>query len=118
MYHSAWADHRLATVSQIICKPVYKCDQICNNRLYCHNNRNLFYCLILYTQALSRHGKNIAIDGRVCFTDGFSHPVKLPRFTTESVEPLRCINKTAWGAKLLPAICLGLALRAWPGIHM
>ena len=38
----------------------------------------------------------------------FLDPVNPPRFITEPMGSLRCINKTAWGAKFLPTVCLSL----------
>ena len=51
---------------------------------------------------------------RSALQTAFPDPVKPPRFTTEPVGPLRCINKTAWGAKLLATACLVLA--EWPDL--
>ena len=65
------------------------------------------YCS--HTQALFRHGKSIRSYRwlGLLLQMAFPNPVKPPMFITEPVGPLRCINNTALGAKLLPALRLG-----------
>ena len=64
--------------------------------------KKLEICFInSHTQALSRHSNNTAMDNQVCFIWRlFDNPVK-PQNNTDTVRPLRGINKMAWGAKLL-----------------
>ena len=59
--------------------------------------------------ALSTHGKNTRSYRwpSLLLQTAFADLVKPPRFTAEPVGPLRCINRTAWGAKLLPTVHLG-----------
>ena len=55
-----------------------------------------------HTHALSRNTKHLRLDGQVCFFRRlFSDTVKLRGCISWSVWPLRGINKTAWGAKLI-----------------
>ena len=69
--------------------------------MYAHKNWNSFY-YISHTQALSRHGNNTA-DNKVCFFWWlFNNPVKPWNNKTDSVGPLRGINKMhEMGCKLL-----------------
>ena len=55
-----------------------------------------------YTHALSRVTKHLRLDGQVCFFRWlFSDAVKPRGCISWPVWPLRDINKTAWGAKLI-----------------
>ena len=69
-----------------------------------------------HTHALSRSTKHLRLDGQVCFFRRlFSDAVKPRGCISWLVWPLRGINKTAWGAKLIltaglayPVGCAGL----------
>ena len=55
-----------------------------------------------HTHALSRDTKHLSLDGQVCFCRRlFSDDAKLRGCISWPVRPLRGINKTAWGAKLI-----------------
>ena len=55
-----------------------------------------------HTHALSRDTKHLRLDGQVCvYRQLFSDVVKPRGCTSRLVWPLRGINKTAWGAKLI-----------------
>ena len=61
-----------------------------------------------HTHALSRNTKHLRLDGQVCFfRQLFSDAVKPRGCISWPVWPLRGINKTAWGAKLI--LTAGLA---------
>ena len=61
-----------------------------------------------HTHALSRNTKHLRLDGQVCFFRRlFSDAVKPRGCISWPVWPLRGINKTAWGAKLI--LTAGLA---------
>ena len=61
-----------------------------------------------HTHALSRNNKHLRLDGQVCFFRWlFSDAVKPRGCISWPVWPLRGINKTAWGAKLI--LTAGLA---------
>ena len=61
------------------------------------------YIEATYTQALSRHTKNMAVDGQVCFyRQLFVDLVKPQGCTTRPLVPLRGTNKTVGRATLLP----------------
>ena len=61
-----------------------------------------------HTHALSRNTKHLRLDGQVCFFRWlFSDTVKPRGYILWPVWPLRGINKTAWGAKLI--LTAGLA---------
>ena len=50
---------------------IHKCDWICENRPYWHNNWNPFYGLTLKLHSiLSRHTKHMGIDSQICFHRG------------------------------------------------
>ena len=53
-----------------------------------------------HTHALSKNTKHLRLDGQVC-SGGFSNAVKPQACISWPVWPLRGINKTAWGAKLI-----------------
>ena len=56
----------------------------------------------MYTHALSRDTKHLSLDGQVCFCRRlFSDDAKPRGCISWPVRPLRGINKTAWGAKLI-----------------
>ena len=69
-----------------------------------------------HTHALFRDTKHFRLDGRVCFYRRlFSNTVKPQGCLSWPLWPLRGINKTAWGAKLIlmaglayPVSCAGL----------
>ena len=69
-----------------------------------------------HTHALFRDTKHLRLDGRVCFyRQLFSDAVKPRGCLSWSLWPLRGIDKTAWGAKLIltaglayPVSCAGL----------
>ena len=55
-----------------------------------------------HTHALSRDTKHLSLDGQVCFCRRlFSDDAKPRGCISWPVRPLRGINKTAWGAKLI-----------------
>ena len=55
-----------------------------------------------HTHALSRDTKHLSLDGQVCFCRRlFSNDAKPRGCISWPVRPLRGINKTAWGAKLI-----------------
>ena len=55
-----------------------------------------------HIHALSRDTKHLRLDSQVCFFRWlFSDPLKPRGCISWTVWPLRCINKTAWGAKLI-----------------
>ena len=55
-----------------------------------------------HTHALSRDTKHLSLDGRVCFCRRlFSNTPKPRGCISWPMWPLRGINKTAWGAKLI-----------------
>ena len=55
-----------------------------------------------HTHALSRDTKHLSLDGQVCFCRRlFSDDAKPRGCISLPVRPLRGINKTAWGAKLI-----------------
>ena len=54
-----------------------------------------------HTHALSRDTKHLSLDGQVCFCRLFSDNAKPRRCISWPVRPLRGINKTARGAKLI-----------------
>ena len=55
-----------------------------------------------HTHALSRDTKHLSLDGQVCFCRRlFSDDAKPQGCISWPVRPLRGINKTAWGAKLI-----------------
>ena len=55
-----------------------------------------------HTHALSRDTKHLSLDGQVCFCRRlFSDDAKPRGCILWPVRPLRGINKTAWGAKLI-----------------
>ena len=55
-----------------------------------------------HTHALSRDTKHLSLDGQVCFCRRlFSDDAKPRGYILWPVRPLRGINKTAWGAKLI-----------------
>ena len=55
-----------------------------------------------HTRALSRDTKHLSLDGQVCFCRRlFSDDAKPRGCISWPVRPLRGINKTAWGAKLI-----------------
>ena len=55
-----------------------------------------------HTHALSRDTKHLGLDGQVCFCRRlFSDDAKPRGCISWPVRPLRGINKTAWGAKLI-----------------
>jgi len=61
-----------------------------------------------HTHALSRDTKHLRLDGQVCFFRRlFSDALKPRGCILRPVWPLRGINKTAWGAKLI--LTAGLA---------
>ena len=61
-----------------------------------------------HTHALSRGTKHLKLDGQVCFFKWlFSDAIKPRGCILWPVWPLRGINKTAWGAKLI--LTAGLA---------
>ena len=61
-----------------------------------------------HTHALPRDTKHLRLDGQVCFFRRlFSDAVKPRGYISWPVWPLRGINKTAWGAKLI--LTAGLA---------
>ena len=61
-----------------------------------------------HTHALFRDTKHLRLDGRVCFyRQLFSDAVKPRGWLSWPLWPLRGINKTAWGAKLI--LTAGLA---------
>ena len=61
-----------------------------------------------HTHAISRDTKHLRLDGRVCFfRQLFSDTVKPRRCISWPLWPLRGINKTAWGAKLILTAGLG-----------
>ena len=58
-----------------------------------------------YTSALPRNTKHVAIDGQVYFHRWLiADPVKTPRCTTGSVEPVNGINKDVSGVRLLQTL--------------
>ena len=60
-----------------------------------------------HTHALSRDTKHLRIDGQVCFFRWlFSHVIKPQGCISWPLWPLRGINKTAWGAKLILTVDL------------
>ena len=62
-----------------------------------------------HTHALFRDTKHLRLDGQVCFyRQLFSNAVKPRGCLSWPLWPLRGINKTAWGAKLI--LTAGLAL--------
>ena len=78
-----------------------------------------------HTHALSRDTKHLSLDGQICFFRRlFSDAVKPRGCISWPVWPLRGINKTAWGAKLIltaglaypvSCACLGHLLMAQHG---
>ena len=63
--------------------------------------------LNIYTLALPRNIKHMAIGGQVCFHRWlFANPVRPLRCTTGSVEPVNGINKNVSGDRLLPMTIL------------
>ena len=55
-----------------------------------------------HTHTLSRDTKHLSVDGQVCFCRWqFSNAAKPQGCISWPVWPLRGINKTAWGAKLI-----------------
>ena len=60
-----------------------------------------------HTHALFKDTKHLRLDGRVCFYRRlFSDAVKPQGCLSWSLWPLRGINKTAWGAKLILTVDL------------
>ena len=54
-------------------------------------------------KATLKYYPDMPIDGQVCFhRQHFAVPVKPRQSTTGYMEPLKGINKAAWGVKLLP----------------
>ena len=62
-----------------------------------------------HTHALSKDTKHLRLDGRSTFTGGFFLTLSNHKVAFYPVWPLRGINKTAWGAKLI--LMADLALR-------
>ena len=93
-------------------------DWICENRPYGHKYRNPFSVGKSHTNthALSKDTKHLRQDGLVClYRKLFSDTVKPPGCISWPVWPLRGINKTAWGGKLIltadlacPVSCVSL----------
>ena len=84
--------------------------KITNNLLICDcilenhkNNCNPFLSVHeSHTQALSRNTKHLSLDGQVCFYRRIlSNTIKPQGCISWPVWPLRGINKTVWGAKLI-----------------
>ena len=82
-----------------------KCDCILENRpSSVVTNTEIHFLLVdeSHTHALSRDTKHLSLDGQVCFCRRlFSDDAKPRGCISWPVWPLRGINKTAWGAKLI-----------------
>ena len=82
---------------------IYVCDCILENRHVVTNTE--FHFLPVdenRTHALFRDNKHLSLDGQVCFCRQlFSDAVKPRGCISWHVWPLRGINKTAWGSKLI-----------------
>ena len=84
------------------------CDCILENRPCCHTEIHFLPVDESHTHALSRDTKHLSLDGLVCFCRWlFSDVAKPQGYISWPVWPLRGINKTAWGAKLILTADLG-----------